>query len=75
MNTYYLRELRKAAFHIFKIRKRMVGYYLVDTRFPDCPMPTVKTLEEAKKILKAFRDEYIMGRCCELINEYRLKKL
>ena len=77
MNTYYLRELRKEAFHIYKIVKLLIGTYaIIDTRFPNAPITLkIETLEEAMRKLKMSRNTYIMIRHTELLNEKRFKWL
>lgn len=77
MNVYYLREFRKAAFHAFKIKKRLGCYLIIDTRLKGGMVWVDKayTLKEAKEKLKAHREEYIKMRLIDVQNEKKLSRL
>ncbi len=75
MNVYYLREFRKAAFHAFKIMKRLDCYLIVDKRVGLTCVGKAYTLEEAKENLKAHREEYIKMCLIEVQNEKKLSRL
>lgn len=76
MNTYYLRELRKEAFHTYKIiQLHPCGYRIINTKFEGCPHVVLPSLKEAKEQLKALRADHIKGRLIELKNEKRYKWL
>lgn len=77
MNVYYLREFRKAAFHAFKIMKRLDCYLVIDTKLKGSMVWVNKasTLEEAKEQLKAHREIYIKMRLIDVQNEKKLSRL
>lgn len=80
MNIYYLRELRKAAYHKYKILKRDEGVYRIVCRNASEYVNDhhwvagAETLGEAKRLLKRARNEYIMRLVLDLQNE-KLAKL
>lgn len=80
MNIYYLRELRKAAYHKYKILKRDEGVYRIVCRNASEYVNDhhwvagADTLEEAKRKLKRARAEHIRKMLLDLQNE-KLGKL
>lgn len=80
MNIYYLRELRKAAYHKYKILKRDEGVYRIVCRNTSDYVnghhwiAGADNLEEAKRLLKRARTEHIRKMLLDLQNE-KLGKL
>ena len=80
MNVYYLRELRKAAYHKYKILKRDEGVYRIVCRNTSDYVNDhhwiagADNLEEAKRLLKRARTEHIRKMLLDLQNE-KLGKL
>ena len=80
MNIYYLRELRKAAYHKYKIIKLSEGVFRIVCRGASDYVNNhhwlagADDLKVAKKQLKRVRDEYIRKMILDLQNE-KLAKL
>ena len=80
MNIYYLRELRKAAYHKLKILRLPVGGYKIvyrnasDYVNDNFWVDRADDLEEAKKRLVKARNEQIRNMLLDLQNE-KLSKL